>query len=213
MMLLKIALIFTLAASALLVPPATGSYSVAMRVLPLEDKSRYDPYTPGQKRFRRVLLSVFLPILDKEKACPTQKVPYMTPAVAEAYGEQAMQLGFPNTTFAVFEYELCDLCKLSVCTQGPKFPVLVFDPGLGESRLLYGARARSLASHGYVVVTVDHPYDANVVEFPDGDIVLAAYINDTNTTAIEQNIQVRSSPAPLFHMFIFLRDRRLERQT
>jgi predicted dienelactone hydrolase len=38
-----------------------------------------------------------------------------------------------------------------------KFPVIVFSPGLGASRIGYGYFARHLASHGYLVVVLSHP--------------------------------------------------------
>jgi hypothetical protein len=41
--------------------------------------------------------------------------------------------------------------------------------------------AQSLASAGYFVVTMDHPYDASVVEFPDGSLVFGQDL--TNLTA------------------------------
>lgn len=54
-------------------------------------------------------------------------------------------------------------------TQDPRaFPVILFSPGAGTPRFYYGALAQSLASSGYAVVTTDHRYDADVVEFPDG---------------------------------------------
>lgn len=37
------------------------------------------------------------------------------------------------------------------------WPVLVFSHGMGVSRASYSALAEDLASHGYVVVTIDHP--------------------------------------------------------
>ncbi|HMN42463.1 MAG TPA: hypothetical protein PKE29_16605 [Phycisphaerales bacterium] len=41
---------------------------------------------------------------------------------------------------------------------GPaKFPVVVFSPGLGGSRINYGYFARHLASHGYIVLVLSHP--------------------------------------------------------
>ena len=57
------------------------------------------------------------------------------------------------------------------------FPVALFSPGLGNSRLLYSALAQSVASFGNVVVSIDHPYDANVVEYPDGTLVLGSNVS------------------------------------
>ncbi|EOA82629.1 uncharacterized protein SETTUDRAFT_165100 [Exserohilum turcica Et28A] len=49
-----------------------------------------------------------------------------------------------------------------------KFPLVLFSPGLGGSRLLYNVLAESLASAGYAVATMDHTFEALVVEYPDG---------------------------------------------
>ncbi len=41
--------------------------------------------------------------------------------------------------------------------------------------------AQYVASYGYEVVTVDHPGDADITEFPEGEIVLSVY--GANSTA------------------------------
>jgi predicted dienelactone hydrolase len=40
------------------------------------------------------------------------------------------------------------------------FPVLIFSHGFGESSVTYSAQLEDLASHGYVVFGIDHPFDA-----------------------------------------------------
>ena len=64
------------------------------------------------------------------------------------------------------------------------YPLVIFSPGLGNSRHMYNAIAQSVASFGYVVATIDHPYDAEFIEFPDGTIIKAA-----NITSVEQIVQ------------------------
>lgn len=191
MLVSRLAVLLGSVATAVIVPGPPGPYSVSMSVLSLEDKSRLDPYSPaGHREHRRVLLSVFLPAA---KSCPVQRVPYMTPTVASYYGQQALQYGLPNTTFASFDYELCDLSRLPSCgrrSHRPSYPVVIYDTAINTSRLLYGARARSLASYGYAVITVDHPYDAPIVEFPDGTVILGGNISQDNETAIEADIEV-----------------------
>ena len=39
-------------------------------------------------------------------------------------------------------------------------------------RELYAGLVGDLASHGNVVVAIDHPHDASIVEFPDGHVVM-----------------------------------------
>ena len=52
------------------------------------------------------------------------------------------------------------------------WPVVLFSPGFGVERGLYTSLTEDLASHGYVVVAIDHPGDAAIVEFPDGHVVI-----------------------------------------
>ena len=54
------------------------------------------------------------------------------------------------------------------------WPVVLFSPGFGVERGLYTGLTEDLASHGYVVVAIDHPHDAAIVEFPDGHVVIPA---------------------------------------
>ncbi|EGR48281.1 uncharacterized protein TRIREDRAFT_48599, partial [Trichoderma reesei QM6a] len=86
--------------------------------------------------------------------------------------------------------EFCNLEEFSPCDQASnkknEYPLVLFDPGFGESRLIYGAMARSLASHGYVVVTVDHPFDAPAVQFPDGSIIQGVDLDDSNIEVLQK---------------------------
>lgn len=52
-----------------------------------------------------------------------------------------------------------------------KWPVVVFSPGYGASRSFYTSVVTGLASEGYAVFAVDHPYEAAVAELADGRIV------------------------------------------
>jgi pimeloyl-ACP methyl ester carboxylesterase len=54
-----------------------------------------------------------------------------------------------------------------------RFPLLFFSHGLGEPRSIYTAFAQDLASHGYIVVCIDHPY-GGITILPDGRVVSAA---------------------------------------
>ena len=54
-----------------------------------------------------------------------------------------------------------------------RLPVVLFSPGLGTPRVIYQALAEDLASHGYLVIAVDHTGEAPV-EFADGHFALPA---------------------------------------
>ncbi|KAI1867943.1 uncharacterized protein JN550_006750 [Neoarthrinium moseri] len=196
-------LLFVASAYAVLLPNATGPYSVGVSVHTLTDATRMDPYAPDDKPHeRKVLISAFVPLNSTTTPCVSRSTLYMTPLVARDYDTLAASAGLSNETFTSLRMQLCDIPRGKSCFNGhgqrpdiskPSRPLLLFSPGFGQSRLLYGAMARSLASEGYVVITVDHPYDASVVEFPDGSFTRAANISTDDIAALEMVIQVRAS--------------------
>lgn len=172
-------------AQAVVVPSHPGPFSVTMQVQALTDHSRTDPLNKTVSR--QVLLSVFSPVSDGTK-CSSEIITYMPPATAASYGPLAQSAGLPANIFSSFQLELCKPSEAQhrSCRGGrktPRFPLVLFSPGLAESRLLYGVTAKSIAAQGYVVVTIDHPYDAEVVEFPDGSVV-----RSNGTSGMEQQL-------------------------
>lgn len=95
----------------------------------------------------------------------------MPPATAALYDETYGAYGIPNGTFESFKLQVCS--ESSKYRDNTKYPLLIFSPGLGNSRHLYNVLVQSVASTGYIVVSIDHPYDVSIVEYPDGTTVLA----------------------------------------
>ncbi|KAH8178479.1 platelet-activating factor acetylhydrolase, isoform II domain-containing protein [Sarocladium implicatum] len=186
-------------ATAVLIPAPDGPYPVSVYVKALTDGSRIDPYAPKNDHHQRqVVVSLFLPIDRKQTPFAKTLIPYMTPAVAEEYGKLAVNAGLPNNTFAAFDVQTnivvpersCGLKRPS--EKKSKVHLVLLSPGGGQSRLLYSTMARSLASEGYAVVTIDHPYDATVVEFPDGKVIRAPSNSDEDFPALTKMTQVRA---------------------
>ncbi|KAF5870490.1 putative paf acetylhydrolase family protein [Botrytis fragariae] len=50
------------------------------------------------------------------------------------------------------------------------FPILLFSPGYGNTRLAYTVIAENIASLGYFVITIDHPFDVEFIEYSNGTI-------------------------------------------
>lgn len=162
--------LFLGATRAILVPHPPGPYHVAVKHSELVDPSRIDSLAPEPNTKRRTMMSAYLPV-DVQYDCKVQTVPYMPPLTASVFGKVAASLGLPQGTLEKFEMEFCDISTVTLNkteTEKKDFPVVLFSPGLGGSRLLWSAMARSLASYGYIILTVDHSYETYVVEFPDG---------------------------------------------
>jgi pimeloyl-ACP methyl ester carboxylesterase len=178
---------FTIANASVIIPKPSGQYGVGLSTMKLTDNTRYDPFAPHHE-FRHVMISVLYPAVSAN-SCSTILVDYMPPTTAAIEDQFYGQYGLPNGTFEILKLSLC---KETARMAGriPSFPVVLFSPGLGNSRLLYSALAQSIASFGYVVVSIDHSYDANVVEYPDGTLILGA--NITTEAQIDLAVKTRA---------------------
>jgi hypothetical protein len=184
---------------ALMVPSPPGPYSVAVKHFELIDSNRTDSLAPKPNTKRRFMSSVYLPI-DAGYECKSQIVPYMPMLTAKVFGQTGEQLGIPQGTLEQFDMEFCDLSTITLDTDASaekkRYPVAVFSPGYGGTRLVYGAMARSLASLGYVVFTVDHTYEASVVQFPDGSDEYSTGLGLENMTTTLEQLEVRHERIP-----------------
>ncbi|CAO2647735.1 Nn.00g086570.m01.CDS01 [Neocucurbitaria sp. VM-36] len=150
-----------------------GHFDVAIIPVALTDTDRLDPFAKDG-RPRSIMASAYYPVADCHNK---HQEPYMAPATAMFQDDKFAVYGLPNSTFPSLTLETCDkVSKGNSCSPKP-FPLVFFSGALGTSRLLYNSMCQSIAAAGYVVVSIDHPYDADIVEFPDGTIVTAVDIS------------------------------------
>jgi hypothetical protein len=191
-------LLVSTSAYAVKVPTAIGPHPVAVKHFELVDSDRLDTLAPLPNTKRRFMSSVYLPA-PVGQTCKPQTVPYMPKLTAQVYGEHGEALGIPQGTLEKFEMDVCDLSSIPVDmganAQKESYPIAIFSPGYGGSRLIYGAMARSLASLGHIVFTLDHTWEATVVEFPDGSVDYSTDLGLGNENTTLQQLEVRSNQA------------------
>ncbi|MET7986988.1 MULTISPECIES: hydrolase [unclassified Streptomyces] len=137
-------------------PAPTGRHSVGMVGLHLVDKSRMDPYVPG--KHRELMVSLWYPTSSPSGHYQAPWMPSLSGAAFLASrGLTPQQVTLPTTAGHVLA---------PVDTTLGKLPVLLYSTGLHSDRAMGTALVQDLASRGYLVVTVDHTYDANEVQFP-----------------------------------------------
>jgi predicted dienelactone hydrolase len=146
--------------AALEVPAPTGAFHVGTRSIALVDRTRREPQ--ASKQPRSLVIQLWYPA-----AAGTRSALYMPPAVARFLAASAGVQ--PSRLASVKLNAMADAAPL---TRSGGWPVVLFSPGFGVERELYAGLVEDLASHGYVVVAIDHPHDASIVEFPDGHVVV-----------------------------------------
>lgn len=152
-------------------PAPSGPHEVGSTTLHLVDEARPDPWSPG--RSRELMITVTYP------AAPNADTPLARYLSAEfppaALRSVAVEAGLP------IDVETLPGLRTHAHRDAPiaetperSLPVVLYSPGVGVPRMFGTSLVEDLASRGYVVVSVDHTYDALVVEFPDGRLEVAA---------------------------------------
>src|SRR5580704_12462286 len=149
-------------------PAPDGPHPVGTVTFLLEDPTREDPQAPG--RPRRLMAQAWYPA--DASAARTPRAPYM--AEVKRTGPALSRLAGLPSFFADHLVYALGHAHAGVPFEPSlgRAPLLVFSPGFGVVRTSNTTTAEALASRGYVVVALDHTYDALVVAFPDGSIVL-----------------------------------------
>ncbi|WBP90543.1 alpha/beta hydrolase family protein [Kitasatospora cathayae] len=155
-------------------PQPTGPYPIGTTSLHLTDAGREDPWQPGRKR--ELMISFWYP--TARPAAGEDRARYMAPAAGQHYGSATgmAQLNYgvqPGSTDwgAIRTHARQD----APARPGGPRPVVLYSPGLGDPRSWGTALVEDLASRGYVVVTIDHTYEASEVAFPGGDLATSVF--------------------------------------
>lgn len=145
--------------------PPTGPYAVGTEVFRWTDASRPEDATADPADRRNVIVQAWYP------------------AARGAHGPHATYIDglgrLPKRVtvlprFMMVHYGRIDTHGVegaSVSADRAAWPVVVFLTGYGAPRAFYSGLVADLASRGYVVLAIDHPYEAAVAQLADGRVV------------------------------------------
>jgi predicted dienelactone hydrolase len=146
----------------LTLPEPTGPLRIGTVSFHLIDRSRRDPWAPDRSS-RELMIQVWYPA---QRTAGHPRAPWLSPKIA-----QAVMAGLPAGSVRL---PLTHGRSGAPAHRGRARPVLLFSHGFGADRASGTALVEDLASHGYLVVTIDHTYDAGAVEFPGGQVRMHA---------------------------------------
>jgi len=157
---------------AIKLPAPTGPFAVGTTEYHFIDKKRKDTESKNPEAFRELMVHIWYPSRDtKGEPYPylAQVMPYLKTATFECENiplEQLSNLDVPIKTHSMY--------NAPISNAQPQYPVLVFSHGLGmHVARTFTSILEDLASHGYIVVGIDHTYDNLVTIFPGGRAVRA----------------------------------------
>ena len=148
------------------IPAPSGPYSVGTRIFELTDSSRKEIYS-GEDEARRFIIQVWYPSeagTSSERARWMDKAEIYAPAISR---ELEMPSYFLDHLALV---KIPAQKNAAVAGSDSGYPVILFSHGWTGFNAQNTGQALELASHGFIVVAVQHTYGAVITVFEDGTI-------------------------------------------
>ena len=144
----------------------TGKYQVGTQVIHMVDNDRSAWYGQESSNPREIMVRVWYPAQPQEGDL---KAPYL-------YNEKLIG-DMVSEGFGIPKYLMKNLSNINgnswseAQPVNEKFPVIIFSHGIGGLKTQNTTQMEEMASHGYVVFSCDHAYDAGVSIFPGERII------------------------------------------
>jgi predicted dienelactone hydrolase len=144
----------------------TGPFMVGTRGIEITDSSRPESSLPGSGKYRRLIVQFWYPA---GKTAGYEMMKYHPNPDSFLTDVQKLFPDIPqlllkrlahSTTHAFFDAPLAVAEK--------NYPVIVFSHGMDGMRFLNTYQMEELASHGYIIVSIEHSFSATGTVFQDG---------------------------------------------
>jgi predicted dienelactone hydrolase len=142
-------------------PAPTGKLSVGRVAFFWTDDSRPELQTEDEDDHRELRVDVWYPAEPPEGATAAPYCPDLR-TLGKRLGAETILLGSIRGH---------TLAAPPIVPGTARYPVLILSPGYGTNAIQYTGLVEELVSHGYVVATVDHPFQSRAIAYPDGRIV------------------------------------------
>jgi len=148
------------------IPTPSGPYQIGTHIYELTDQSRKELYS-GKDEPRRFQIQVWYPAdvaPTDERAPSIEHVEIYAPAISEFFDLPAFFLDHLSLVkIPVYK-------DSKVAAGDEAFPIIIFSHGWDGYAAQNSSQALELASHGYVVVGMQHTYGAVATVFDDGTV-------------------------------------------
>lgn len=145
-------------------PQPSGPLPIGAITRHLVDASRDEIWTADPGDHREIMVQVWYPTdqTEGETAPYLENLDVIGPALAEQFGLQPFMFNHVNLSKTAAHPDAPVI--------GEELPIILFSHGLTGFRGQNTGMVQELASHGFVVATVDHTFGNVLTAFPDGRI-------------------------------------------
>ena len=146
-------------------PPPSGPHGVGTDFFEWVDYQRPELFTEDPEDYRRLSGQIWYPTTANSQA---ETAPYLDNP-ERRLDTIAYQSGLPKFLVAhMAQVKTNAVLAAPLKNTQDKLPLVLFSHGLSGMKNQNSIQAETLASHGFIVVSVDHAYDAFLTIFADG---------------------------------------------
>lgn len=147
----------------------TGNYGVGKISHHWTDAARKEYNSKDVNFSRECMVYIYYPTNNKTN---TSVMPYEKQALLRTKKFINSLSGIPQFLFKSWDsLKTYTIEKAPLATDKANFPIIIFSHGMGTMVQHYTWILEELASHGYIVVGINHPYVAAITQFPDERII------------------------------------------
>lgn len=148
-------------------PRPGGPHALGTTSLHLVDEDRPETFTDDESDHRQLMVRVWYPAADDSEGAVDA---YWEDAALKVDGLAAMMQAPPFVFGHLEHVRTNSRSQAALAESVTPFPVLLFSHGYGGTATQSTGLMEELASRGYVIFSVAHPYEALPIEFPDGSV-------------------------------------------
>ncbi|MDA2702031.1 carboxylic ester hydrolase [Bacillus cereus] len=154
----------------------TGPHRIGTKLYHWVDHQRNEPYSKNPNNWRELMVQIWYPAAEKSKGDPE---PYIR-NINELSKGLEKTLSIPAFAFSHMELvKSHSFMDLQLLDSENHYPILLFSHGFNGFRNQNTFQVEELASQGYIVLSIDHTFDAAATVFPGGR---TAYVQPINLT-------------------------------
>ena len=167
-------------------PVPDGPYLVGSKLFYWIDASRKEWYIDKYTDKRKLMVQVWYPTIYEKNNIKMHYIERMDERIQYIAKELEVPEFLLKNIAHIQSNSLFDAESIDGI-----FPIILFSHGLGGMRTQNTIQAEALASRGYVVVSTDHMYDANISLYPDN--FFARNISQTRDLTDEEWYIIRNN--------------------
>lgn len=157
-------------------PPLTGAFPVGTVLTPLKDSTRAEAFSGDPGATRELMIQIWYP--------------------AAGQGSRARYAPSAEHSFKKSHLALVQTHASSgpgVSPRQARYPLLIFCPSWTGGKSQNTFQVEELASHGFIVVGLDHPYGTSATYFPDGRVIgtrLGSWLELSSEETLRQSMRI-----------------------